>query len=303
MKPRILIVSRHQKELQTHLGECDVSLARTGKDGLSLLELPQPFDLILADLKLTDMGAKEFFHKARNLCRSVFIVLVARNELAPGVEAINRWDLFSLLPLPCQPDMLELVIERAMAQARLLAREQKMRQRIRALTGIDALTGCYIHAVAETKLAFELFRARRYRHHIGLLLCDIDQFQQINEQYGHRTGDRILTGFAQAARDVTRQELDWICRRDRACFLIVLPETSVQGARIVADRLRNLFDEFELPEDAPSFRLKVTIGITGFDPHRPEQHPDPASLLRAAELCLNRARELGGDQIHLCPEF
>ncbi|BCO08357.1 diguanylate cyclase response regulator [Desulfolithobacter dissulfuricans] len=302
MKPRILIVSRHQKELQAHLGECDVTLTRTGRDGLSLLELPQPFDLILADLELADMEAKEFFRQARNLCRPVFIVLVTKDELARGIEAVNRWDIFSLLPLPCQPDMLELVLERAMAQARLLDREQKMRQRIRELTGVDALTGCYIHTVAETKLDSELARARRYNHHIGLLLCDIDHLQQINEQYGHRAGDRVLTGFAQAAREVTRQELDWICRWDGDCFLIVLPETPIQGARVVADRLRNLFDGFELPEGEPSFRLRATIGVTGFDPRQQEHHPDPASLLRAAEQCLNLAKELGGDQIHLCPK-
>ncbi|WP_457572667.1 GGDEF domain-containing protein [Desulfolithobacter sp.] len=301
MKPRILIVSRHQEELQNHLGECELTLTRTGRDGLSLLELPQQFDLILADLELADMEAKEFFRQARSLCRPVCIVLVRENELELGLEAINRWDIFSLLPLPCQPEMLELLLERALAQARLLDREQKMRQRIRELSGVDALTGCYMHSLAETKLGSELSRARRYNHHIGLLLCDIDQLHQINEQYGHHAGDRVLTGFAQAAREVTRQEMDWICRWDGDCFLIVLPETPIQGARVVADRLRNLFTSFELPECEPSFRLRATIGITGFDPRQPEQYPDPASLLRAAEQCLDQAKKLGGDQIHLCP--
>lgn len=302
MKPRILIVSRHQEELQGHLREYESTLTRTGRDGLSLLGLPQHFNLVLADLELADMEAKEFFRQARSLCRPVCIVLVTENELARGVEAVNRWDIFALLPLPCKPDMLDLVLERAMAQARLLDREQKMRQRIRELSGVDALTGCYMHSVAETKLGSEVARAKRYNHHIGLLLCDIDQLHQINEQYSHRSGDRVLTGFAQAAREVIRQELDWICRWDGDSFLIVLPETPIQGARVVADRLRNLFASFELPDCEPSFRLRATIGITGFDPRQPEQYPDPASLLHAAEQCLDRAKELGGDQIHLCPK-
>src|SRR6202041_3787539 len=83
-------------------------------------------------------------------------------------------------------------------------------------------------------------RSRRYAYPLSVLMCDIDFFKQINDGRGHAAGDEVLQQFAARAQKSIRSNSDWVSRYGGEEFLIVLPETSHEGAVAVAEKIRTL---------------------------------------------------------------
>jgi diguanylate cyclase (GGDEF)-like protein len=106
----------------------------------------------------------------------------------------------------------------------------------------DHLTGCYNRRyLHERLLEREVLRARRFGHSLTVLLCDIDNFKNINDTYGHADGDAVLRSFANLLTVMTRQGVDSVVRYGGEEFLAILPETNLQGGIQLAERLRTTF--------------------------------------------------------------
>src|SRR5437899_713505 len=106
----------------------------------------------------------------------------------------------------------------------------------------DALTGLANRRALDERLEEELDRARRYRTHLSLVLVDIDDFKQVNDRYGHQSGDDLLRAFATALSGSLR-ELDLAARFGGEEFALLLPGTPSGGACIVAEQIRRLVSE------------------------------------------------------------
>jgi diguanylate cyclase (GGDEF)-like protein len=152
--------------------------------------------------------------------------------------------------------------------AMVLAREQRRtRDAAVRLSTIDALTGLanrgYILAAVER----EIERATRYRRGFCVLMADLDGLKDLNDQFGHRVGDRALAGVAGVIRDNVRR-IDTPARLGGDEFAVLLPETDRDGARVVADKIRLGVGSIPIDERGERIAIGVSIGLGEWVPGR-----------------------------------
>lgn len=134
-------------------------------------------------------------------------------------------------------------------------------EKLNHLATTDALTGVYNRRQFFNLADKELLRAARYQHTTTILMMDIDHFKQINDAHGHGAGDEALKQFCQRCKEALRTQ-DVIGRLGGEEFAIFLPETDVQSAKRVAERIRESVAEAQLKSSSGIFQMTVSIGIT-----------------------------------------
>jgi diguanylate cyclase (GGDEF)-like protein/PAS domain S-box-containing protein len=148
----------------------------------------------------------------------------------------------------------------------------------------DALTGAFNRRYVENVLSKEVERAERHARPLAVAILDADHFKRINDTHGHQTGDEVLRAITERCRNTVRSN-DVFGRYGGEEFLIVFPETNLDEARIVAERLRAaVADEpFKVGED--TLRVTVSIGLAAYAPGH-----DTDKLLQRADAALYNAK-------------
>lgn len=135
-------------------------------------------------------------------------------------------------------------------------------QQIREVAARDKLTGVYNRHMFEELLNRELNRARRYQRPLGLMLLDADYFKQINDQHGHQTGDAVLRELA-ALLVANLRETDIVARWGGEEFVVILPDTRLEEAEALAERLRQ---QIAADRFADGLQLTCSLGVTAGRP-------------------------------------
>src|SRR5262249_21672683 len=125
----------------------------------------------------------------------------------------------------------------------------------------DGLTGCFNRMHSIEVIDTELRRARRSQMPVSLIMFDLDHFKDINDRYGHLCGDAVLAGVGERMRDVLRGS-DLKCRYGGEEFLVLLPETPLEGARRVADTLRREIGDMDLEWKDETVMVTASFGVT-----------------------------------------
>lgn len=156
------------------------------------------------------------------------------------------------------------------------------------LATTDMLTGLTNRMQFEKVFREEIERSRRYGHPLSLIMIDIDHFKVINDQYGHDTGDEVLTRFARRLGENVRSS-DTLARWGGEEFMLLIPETDDTQACIMANKLRRVISETEFPEVG---RVTCSLGVTRVEPGQ-----TPQQAIQQADQRLYRAKELGRDRL------
>jgi len=164
-----------------------------------------------------------------------------------------------------------------------------MHEKIMNLTITDSLTGLNNHRYFHEKLKDEVELARRYEKNLSILIVDIDNFKHFNDVHGHQAGDVILKSIASVIKGQVRNT-DFPVRYGSEEFAAIMPETSYDGARILAERMRRKIAEtpFSLLDDD---RVLITVSI-GFA-STSKNTKDKAELIEMAERALYFAKKRG----------
>jgi len=304
MNKQILVVNDTMNIAGLHnepAGDLLITSAATGKDGLAALAISSDWCVVLAAAQLSDMNGLTFLQEAAALSGAIPLLLVADTDLGTAVHQANSHSFFRVIPESTPAEILKVILLDAARQFRLINQEKQLRERIKQLTVMDSLTGCYTRLHQQEHFAKELRRSIRYGHPVSIILCDIDALKEVNAAFGHRVGDQLLTGFAQTAMQLTRQDIDTITRWGEDEFLLILPETHIRGAGRVASRLREQFELLEYEASGHRVAATASFGVAGFTPELPERNTAPEDLLLIAERCLAQAKVSGGNQVLCCP--
>ena len=156
----------------------------------------------------------------------------------------------------------------------------------------DDLTGLVNRRRFIEALDAEIERARRFGSALTIVLADLDNFKQVNDEFGHHGGDVVLRAFADLIRSHVR-DVDVSGRIGGEEFAILLPETDREGAALVAERMRRSLNAvpIALSEDA-AIHAACSFGVAEL---RPQQEGD--DLLRAADAALYRAKDEGKNRV------
>lgn len=166
-------------------------------------------------------------------------------------------------------------------------------RQLRELAITDSLTGLKNHGDFQEHLEQEIARAKRFSHVLSVIMLDLDHFKDVNDRFGHPTGDTVLRSIGRFLKDETR-DMDYCARYGGEEFVIVLPETAGGAASVLAEKLRKdirkkVAAETGLPEDYVS----ASFGIADY----PGCATTKDSLIAAADTALLFSKENGRDQV------
>jgi diguanylate cyclase (GGDEF)-like protein len=167
-------------------------------------------------------------------------------------------------------------------------RERESQAELERLSVTDALTGLYNRRHLMGTLATEVQRSRRLRRPFSVLLADVDHFKQYNDTHGHPAGDAALARIADILRKTTRG-VDCVARYGGEEFLVMLLETTVGTAAIVAERIRARV----AIEEFAGGRITISIGVA----ECPSHGDTPESLIESADAALYEAKDGGRDRV------
>ncbi|MCX5817000.1 MAG: sensor domain-containing diguanylate cyclase [Proteobacteria bacterium] len=156
----------------------------------------------------------------------------------------------------------------------------------------DGLTGLFVRKYYDIRINEELLKLKRHPGSIAIILIDIDHFKTINDSYGHQVGDRVLVEFSNILKENVRKGTSMVSRYDGEKFIILMSDTPLNGALIVADRIRSLCSGYNFA-DAHNLQVTVSAGIASTDN---EGLIAAEELFRRADAMLYKAKQSGRNQ-------
>jgi diguanylate cyclase (GGDEF)-like protein len=177
-----------------------------------------------------------------------------------------------------------------------LTAEKQAQIALEQLATRDGLTGLANRRCFDHTLQAEWQRALRQAQPLSLLMVDVDNFKQYNDAYGHVGGDDCLQRIAAAVASEMRAN-DLVARYGGEEFAVILPNQSLKGAAIVAERIRCRVEALRLPAAGPA-RHFVTVSIGAATAIASHEH-QPAQLVATADAALYRAKHMGRNRISL----
>ena len=157
------------------------------------------------------------------------------------------------------------------------------------LASVDTLTRAHTRRYFIQRAAVEFSRAKRHCHPLSFIILDLDYFKRINDEFGHLAGDAMLKEIAKICKAKIRS-MDLLGRFGGEEFIILLPETDVEGAVFVAERIRKTIEETDFIFEEHSMHMTVSLGVTGADKITDE---DFDVFLKYADRALYRAKANG----------
>ena len=290
-------VSRRLLEKSLKKAGHHVVSAQNGREALDLFK-QSFFPMVLTDWMMPEMDGIELVRAIRNHESSgyVFIVFLtskdAKDDIITGLEA-GADDYLT------KPFHNSELMARLKTGKRILDLERSLKKAnedIRVLSITDQLTGAFNRGYLINRLPEELNRAKRYKHALSLIMCDLDRFKIVNDSFGHLAGDMVLKHLVKCFNENLRHGIDWISRYGGEEFFIVLSETDHSGALAVAERLREALESN--PCDAKEHIISVTasFGVATFDA---EVRDDVSleSLIGKADKRLYQAKDEGRNRV------
>lgn len=182
---------------------------------------------------------------------------------------------------------------------RLWREEFRAQKDLQDISMHDHLTGCfnrrYLH---ERLLDSEISRARRYGQCLTVVMCDLDHFKVVNDNYGHHGGDAVLRSFSHLLNKMTRQNIDSVVRYGGEEFLLILPETGLHDGALLAERLRVAFAAADtVVEGNSKINTTASFGVATIDFARASEAIKLDGLIAAADSLLYSAKSGGRNQV------
>lgn len=168
-------------------------------------------------------------------------------------------------------------------------------EEIYRLTILDGLTAVHNRRFLLEFLEREIARATRHHRPLALAMVDLDHFKSLNDTLGHLAGDSVLKGVARLMQgEVRREEL--LARYGGEEFALVLPETTVRGATVFCERIRQGIADQTFSFDGRDIHVTVSIGVAGL-----EKAADIEALIKAADQQLYKAKGSGRNKVEPAP--
>jgi diguanylate cyclase (GGDEF)-like protein len=290
----IRAVLRHHLEEEGY----HVEVAVDGPATIEMMRRHHP-DVVLLDIVMPGLDGREVLSrvKAEEALQDTPIVFLTARTGSDEMVAALRAGAQDYLKKPFE---LAELIARVGAAVRTKRLQDALRQRgaeLEAMTRTDALTGVFNRRHLEEELWRFVRLASRHRDSVAVVLFDLDSFQEIDDTYGREGGDAVLREFTRRVLAAVRAE-DILGRWGDAGeekmggeqFLLVLPQTGVDGACVVGERVRSAVAAAPFPAGDRQIEVTVSGGCAaGAEP--------PVGLVRSAATALCQAKEAGGNRL------
>ena len=186
-------------------------------------------------------------------------------------------------------------LRKAKAEAEQFAHQLRLaNEELKKQADNDGLTGIFNHRYFQEHLAVEFMRAVRYGSSLALIVFDVDFFKKVNDVYGHLAGDHALKEIAWLLKMNTRMS-DIVARYGGEEFAVVLPETNMENAYLVAEKIRNKIENHPFIYKDNNINITVSAGVSSMEAGRTYETAN--ELINSADKKLYRAKKGGRNQV------
>ncbi len=301
MPERILVIDDDKgfcKTLVTVLKKkgYDAVGALDGTEAIDIVTNEANFDLIVSDIRLAGgMDGIEVLGQIKEKCGYPvkMILMTGFADKEAPIRAIEL-GVADYLFKPFQLEAFLFSVKKTIQVSQL----EKDVDRYRELSNRDGLTNLYNHRYFHQIIQREIERSKRYNHPLSLCMIDIDNFKVINDNFGHLSGDIVLSKMSECFANAIRC-VDLMFRYGGEEFTILLPETPKEEARNSAERLRKLIEDTHFNVlDNKKAALTISIGISEFS----EDAKDKQAFIHCADQALFEAKRLGKNKVCIWEE-
>lgn len=263
----------------------NVITANSGEEAIEVCKINAP-DIILLDITMGGMSGIEMCLKLKTTPESQDIPVIFVTSFENQETACWEAGAVDFVKKPINPETL---FRRVRAHITIKLQQDLLSQKVY----LDDLTKVFNRRYFDAHFKKVELSALREKSDYALLLIDIDYFKQYNDIYGHIQGDNALRLVAQTLTNSLQRPSDFVARYGGEEFIVVLPNTSSEGALCVAEKLKkNIIDLGILHKYSEFNFLTVSIGGSTLQPHRNNK-----STLDLADKKLYKAKDLGRNQV------
>ena len=313
-KLKVLVVEDSKvaiKAISSYLEEMGVHplVAETGKAAIELYRKERP-DIILLDIILPDIDGYDVAREVRQLQSKddwtaiIFLSVMSKDEdLARGIEVGG--DDYLMKPvgrvvLQAKVNAMYRLVRMQRALVKLTEQLDTANQELQRLSMTDGLTGIANRRFFDESLVREWRRCGRIKKPLSIVLLDVDFFKKYNDKYGHQVGDDCLKTVAKEVARATPRPGDLAARYGGEEFVLILAETDRDGARWVADRIRQNLSALDIPHGESSHKhVTVSCGVATVVPG---EELSVEKLVKSADIALYIAKEHGRNRVE-CLEY
>ncbi|HEY9816526.1 MAG TPA: diguanylate cyclase [Candidatus Obscuribacterales bacterium] len=268
------------------------TFSTSGPQALERVQAARP-DLIVLDLMMPDMSGLDVCRtlKANPEFREIPIIFLTASHRQDHLLKAFELGAVDYVTKPFSSAELLARVRTHLELKHTRDQLQLVLSEVQRMATIDSLTGVLNRRCLFDLAKREFERSQRYGSVFTLLMLDVDHFKRINDTYGHMVGDEVLKSLTQAIQRSLRQ-VDQFGRYGGEEFVIVLPESPLNIARQVGDRLRIISSQLSIPTKSDPISLTVSIGIAAYDPN------DKAveDIFERADRALYQAKAEGRDR-------
>jgi two-component system cell cycle response regulator len=254
------------------------------------------YDLVIVSLTLENFDGLRLCSQIRSLDRTRNVPILAVSEADSNARLVRGLEI-GVNDYLIRPIDKNEMLARVRTQIKKKRYTERLRDNVQmsiemAIT--DALTGLFNRRYMETHLAGLVEQAAARSKPIAVLVLDIDYFKSINDGHGHDAGDDVLREFSLRIRKCIRN-IDLACRYGGEEFVVVMPETDIAVAAMVAERLRRSIasERFSIQQGANSLEVTISIGIAALS----GADDNAAAILKRADTALYRAKRDGRNRV------
>ncbi|MGC2049381.1 MAG: diguanylate cyclase [Gallionella sp.] len=315
-KLKVLLVEDSKVAIKAITGYLDdlgvqLFIAETGNAAIEIYRRERP-DIILLDIILPDINGYEVAKQVRKLQSKddwtaiIFLSVMSKDDdLARGIEAGG--DDYLIKPVG------RVVLQAKVAAMYRLVRMQRAlvqlteqlnqaneqlnvaNQELHRVSVTDGLTGIPNRRVFDELLVREWRRCARLHKPISVVMLDVDYFKKFNDRYGHQAGDQCLKAAAKVIASAVPRASDLAARYGGEEFVLILSETDAEGARAVANRIREQVAGLKVPnEDSPHRYVTLSCGISTV---LPSDNMPVEKLVKSADNALYMAKKQGRNTV------
>jgi diguanylate cyclase (GGDEF)-like protein len=235
------------------------------------------------------LGLAERFNTQRLAAKRVHLKTVENKQKAKQAK-----DELLRLQIEAKEKLEQAVRERNYELAIAIRELNEANQELERKTSIDALTGVASRRLYDKKVLAEARRSRREKTPLAIAMIDIDHFKVVNDTHGHQCGDAALKHFSAILQECIKRPTDTICRYGGEEFVVILPNTDLEGARILMENLRSSTEKSQFDCEGKTIQFTISVGVST----RVIVKESEYELLHAfSDKLLYKAKEAGRNQV------
>jgi len=268
-----------------------IRVATNGKKALEIAFSDNPPDLILLDVLMPEMDGYEVCKRLQSSSQTKSIPIIFITGKVSEEDEINGFNLGAMdyITKPFRPVVVK-------ARVSMHAELKRYRDYLESISYLDGLTAIANRRKFDEFLNLSWSSAMRESLPVSMILMDIDNFKLFNDNYGHQEGDVCLIEIAKALSKTVVRKTDIVARYGGEEFVCILPNTNLENAVIIAEKIRLSVMELQIPHSFSSAETVVTISL-GVSTIIPDMNSSCGLLIKAADDALYKSKQSGRNKV------